>query len=132
MFFCLFYVLVRTASSKSSASIASKPFCIVYIFLILFIASKDSRDRNWTWKNKALYKITACSNHSLLWTVLTSLVGWMVSELECAACRLQWSITKPRTHFERTIMWILVFSCSYTSWKQNLSRINSFVVWILI
>ena len=27
------------------------------------------------------------------------------------------SITKPRTHSERKFVWILLFSCSYTSWK---------------
>ena len=27
------------------------------------------------------------------------------------------SITKPRTHSEWKFVWILVFSCSYTSWK---------------
>ena len=42
------------------------------------------------------------------------------------------SITKPRTHSERKSAWILVFSCSYTSWKYSIRRINSFLVWISV
>ena len=42
-----------------------------------------------------------------------------------------YSITKPRTLLKRKFVWKLVFSCSNASWKQNLGRIDSFLVWIL-
>ena len=42
------------------------------------------------------------------------------------------SITKSRTRSERTFTWIVVFSCSITSWKFNHKRINGFVIWILV
>ena len=43
-----------------------------------------------------------------------------------------WSLTKPRTHSEWKFVWILVFSCSYTSWKLNLRRNENYLVWILV
>ena len=43
-----------------------------------------------------------------------------------------YSIAKPRTLLKRKLVWKFVFSCSDTSWKWNLGRIDSFVVWILV
>ena len=43
-----------------------------------------------------------------------------------------YSITKPRTLLKRKFVWKLVFSCSNTSWKWNLGRIDSILVWILV
>ena len=37
-----------------------------------------------------------------------------------------YSISKPRTLLKRKFLWKLVFSCSNTSWKSNLGRIDSF------
>ena len=42
-----------------------------------------------------------------------------------------YSITNPRTLLKLKFVWKLVFSCSNASWKQNLGRIDSFLVWIL-
>ena len=36
------------------------------------------------------------------------------------------------THSERKFVSILVFSCSCTSWKENLTKINSFLVWTVL
>ena len=43
-----------------------------------------------------------------------------------------YSITKTRTHSEQNVVWVLVFSCSYTSCNLNLRKINSFLVWIFV
>ena len=43
-----------------------------------------------------------------------------------------YSITKPITLLKRKFVWKLVFSCSNGSCKQNLGKIDSFLVWFLV
>ena len=72
-------------------------------------------------------------NESFFFNLHDSSLGRHVNAASRKSLEIQaYSVTKSRTLSKRKFVWRLVFSWSNASWKQNLGRIDSVLVWISV